>query len=340
MSGIGTYLKNIMPGLISSDRFSVTCLGYKELEYFDWFPKVKFIEVTSPILSLAEQMELFLKVPACDIFWSPNWNVPLLPIKAKKKLVTIHDVYHLANAGEFSLLKIALMKIYMRFISKFYSWIITVSSFSKKEIIKYTPISAGKISVIPLAVDDNYELGGEELNTNEEYMLYVGNVKPHKNLRLCLEAFKLIENKNLKFYIVGKKDGFITKDETLKEYIDNLDSRVIFTGHISDEKLKGYYRKAKFFLFPSKYEGFGLPILEAMKFNLPIIASKSASIPEVGGDKVIYFDSSNVLDLVEKINAFLAGEIKCAVKDYSDHLKKFDWQITTFEHIKILNNLL
>lgn len=335
MSGIGTYLKNIIPGLIESDCFDITCMGYSNIKEFNWFDKVKYIRLNSKILSIAEQFELTWKIPSCDLFWSPNWNIPLLFTKAKSRIVTIHDVYHLANAGEFSKLNIAVVKIYMKFIRTFYDNIITVSNFSKSEINQYAKISLEKISVIYLAVDDNYTKFVPDFETNDQYMLYVGNVKPHKNLLLSLKAFNEIEDKNLKFYIVGKRDGFITNDNSLNEIIETLKERVFFTGEISDSELKTYYKNAKLFLFPSKYEGFGLPILEAMKFNLPIISSSCASIPEVAGDGVIYFDAFNQHDLVIKINGFLSGQLICSNFDYQNQLDKFNWNDTVANHIKL-----
>ena len=339
MSGIGTYLKNIIPGLVTSQQFNITCMGYSDLKDFSWYDSINYIPLCSPILSLAEQLELPRKVPSCDIFWSPNWNVPLLFIRAKKRIVTIHDVYHLANSEGFSNINILFVKFYMKFIKFFYNKIITVSDFSKQEIIKYTNIYPERIAVITLAVDNNYTEFVPEFEIKTPYILFVGNVKPHKNLLLSLKAFEQIEDKNIKFFIVGKKEGFITNDDELVKSIAFLDKRVFFTGEISDNKLKTYYKNATFFLFPSKYEGFGLPILEAMKFELPIISSSCASIPEVAGECVIYFNAFDKNDLVSKIDGFLSGEIKCDIKKYSNQLNKFNWNHTVAKHIQLFNKL-
>jgi glycosyltransferase involved in cell wall biosynthesis len=341
MSGIGTYLKNILPGIIATNQFDIWCLGYDNLKEFYWFNSINYIAVKARILTVSEQLELPGKIPACDILWSPNWNIPLFCFNAKKKVVTIHDVYHLANPKQFSKMKMSLVKFYMRVIKLTSARIITVSEFSKQEILRYTNIASDKITVINLAVDENYSHDFPSRNhTESNYALFVGNVKPHKNLKLCLVAMSLIKDKNLKFYIVGKKGGFITNDDALNSYIKMLRNRIVFTGEVSDNELKSYYDNAKFFLFPSKYEGFGLPILEAMKFSLPIIASNAASIPEVGGEKLIYFDPLSVTDLVAKIDGLLSGDIKCAVDEYPDQLKKFDWNVTIEKHMQVLRDVL
>jgi glycosyltransferase involved in cell wall biosynthesis len=340
MSGIGTYLKHILPGIIQSGQFDVICLGYKDLQSFSWFSHVRYIELRYNILSAAEQWELFIKVPSCDIFWSPNWNVPLLPIRAKRRVVTIHDVYHLANSSEFSTAKIQIVRVYMSFIRLFVRQVITVSAFSRSEIVKYAGIPARKIAVIPLSVDKAFDQFVPVAIPENNYVLYVGNVKPHKNLKICLEAFDALNEPGLKFVIVGKREGFITGDESLEENVKHLGDRVIFTGHVSDDLLKSYYKNAKLFLFPSKYEGFGLPVLEAMKFGLPILASKSASIPEVGGDKIMYFDAYDREDLVKQLRLFLAGELNSKQDAYALHLKQFDWDITISHHIEVLKRTL
>jgi glycosyltransferase involved in cell wall biosynthesis len=339
MAGIGTYIKNLLPRLIASEQFTITCLGYEDLKEFNWFQLVKFISLNSKILSLPEQIELAIKIPTCDIFWSPNWNITWLPIKAKYSVVTIHDVYHLANSSSFSLVKITLMKSYMSFINLFADRVITVSNFSKSEIIRYTSISAQKINVIHLAVDDNYTHIDNDSSERNEYILCVGNVKPHKNLLLSLIAFSKIDDKKIKFYIVGQRDGFITNDSSLSEQIRNLGNRVVFTGKVSDNEVRRYYKHAKLFLFPSKYEGFGLPILEAMKFKLQIIASTSASIPEIAGPDIIYFDAEDVTDLTKKIDDLLSGRISCNIDEYDVQLKKFSWDRTVREHINIFKQV-
>lgn len=340
MSGIGTYLKHVLPGIIQSGRFDITCLGYEELRTFIWFSEVRYLSLTSDILSAGEQWELFRKVPPCDIFWAPNWNVPLLPIRAKQRVVTIHDVYHLANANQFSALKIQIVKAYMYYIKLFTRKVITVSEFSKSEIIRYTGIPAARIEVIPLSVDKAFDQFIPVPIPEDNYILYVGNVKPHKNLKICLEALYALNDPALKLVIVGKREGFVTAEDSLRDDIEKLGGRVVFTGHVPDDLLKSYYKNARLFLFPSKYEGFGLPILEAMKFGLPILASKSASIPEVGDDKIMYFDAYDPKDLLKQLRLFLAGAINSRQEAYPLHLEKYDWDFTSSRHIAILENSL
>lgn len=155
-SGIGTYVKNIVPGLINSGKFKITCLGYDELQEFSWFSSIKYISLNSKALSIGEQVEFKIKIPSCDIFWSPHFNVPFSKIKAKKRIVTIHDVYQLANSKDFSKVKTALYKLIISRAIKLSSIIITVSDFSKNEILKYTNSADNKIIPIPVSVADDF----------------------------------------------------------------------------------------------------------------------------------------------------------------------------------------
>lgn len=336
MSGIGTYLKNIIPGILKTKRFNVSCLGYEDLKEFDWFAEVNYIHLKAKILSFHEQIELPLKIPNCDLFWSPNWNAPIFPIRAKFRLVTIHDVYHLAHPVEFSGIKRIILKSFMNHVINISDKVITVSNFSKSEIVKLTSCPPKKVEVIPLAVSNDFNKKFIFKPILDKYILFVGNVKPHKNLYNSLIAFNKSKHKELKFYIVGQRDGFINgAGSTLNDLIKEND-KVVFTGRIDDETLKNYYANASLFLFPSKYEGFGLPLLEAMRFNLPILASNAASIPEVAGDNVTFFDPNNPIQLCGKIDEFFEEDQIIIENRYKDHLSKFDWDITVNKHIRAI----
>jgi len=339
-SGIGTYIKNILPGVINSGKFEVTCMGYEELKDFDWFNKVKFMPLKSRIFSLTEQMEVRKAIPVCDIYWSPNWNTPILPTKALSTLVTIHDVYHLANKTQISILKYTLAKLMFYASIKNANRIVTVSNFSKKEIIKYTNCNENKITVSTLAVAEDFDRNFTPLPIHKKYLLYVGNVKPHKNLINALKAFDKIERKDVQFYIIGKKEGFISGHSNINELINQLDNRVHFTDHVDDATLKNYYYNAAALILPSIYEGFGLTLLEAMKFYIPIATSGIASMPEVAGDAAEYFNPYDVNDITGKLNKILDDNYKVNRETYTLQLNKFNWQKTINDHINLLSTML
>lgn len=298
--GIGRYVQEIVQHLIQKNTFLITILGNdeacEELKQYQENYKINIIPCSSTMFTLAEQIELKNKIPVCDVFWSPFINVPFFPIKADRRVVTIHDVFHIANPEYYSFLKRKLISVYYYFSTKLSSKIITVSNFSKKEIGKYF---GEKIENRTIVIHNGCDINPESVikeKTFGNYILFVGSVKPHKNLRKALHAFDKLDDPNLKFVIVGKKEGFITGDDSvfkIVEEINNKSNKIIFTGKITDYDLYAYYKNAKMLIMPSLYEGFGLPIIEAMKFDIPIACSDLEVFHEIGNDQLFYFDPND-----------------------------------------------
>ena len=126
---------------------------------------------------------------------------------------------------------------------------------------------------------------------SQQYLLFVGNVKETKNIQRLISSFARVQWQiPHRLVIIGKNEGFITSDKSAAKGAEDLNARVTFTGSVSQEVLRKYMRGASGFVFPSLYEGFGLPPLEAMAAGIPVAASNTSAIPEVCGDCAIYFD--------------------------------------------------
>ncbi|MEY4504483.1 MAG: hypothetical protein RL154_777 [Pseudomonadota bacterium] len=336
-SGIGRYITNIVPYLL--DSFNVILLGQKSevLEKYSWAKNLDTIDCSAKIYSIKEQFELFLKVPKCDIFWSPHYNVPILPIRAKKRIVTIHDVYHLAFADTLSLMQKVYSKLVMDAAVHKSDTVLTDSEFSKNEINKFIP-NKKQIEIVYCAVDGLNLIQNSVKPYDFDYILYVGNVKPHKNLKRSIEAYKLLGLQNIKFVIVGKKDNFITTDDNTLEMADD---NIIFTGLVPDEKLMALYRYAKAFIFISLYEGFGLPPLEAQINGCPVLTSTCASLPEVCGKGALYCNAYNIDDISEKLQLILSDEILRGklIENGLENIKRFSWQKSANTIIEIFKKL-
>jgi glycosyltransferase involved in cell wall biosynthesis len=348
-SGIGTYIKSLIPYF--SEKYDVTLLGSPlELVHFN---VKRVILLKSKIYSITEQLELFLKVPKCDIFWSPHYNIPLLSLKAKNRVVTIHDVFHLAYLKDLPYKQQIYARVIINSAVKKSDQIITVSNFSKNEIIKYTNTKAGKIQVIYNGVqtgepiEDSSEVR-KHYDLPNQYILFVGNVKPHKNLRSLLSAYLLLSpglRSIYKIAIAGKKDGFITGDHELIDWVSSnkeLKDNVVFTGFVEEKDMPFIYSKASLLVFPSFYEGFGLPPLEAMARHCPVITSDAASMPEICGDAALFFSPSNETDLKAKITQMLTDkELRDQfIKKGIDRIKLFKWENSAEQHIKLFNKLI
>ncbi|MBB3058532.1 glycosyltransferase family 4 protein [Mucilaginibacter gotjawali] len=349
-SGIGKYLRMLLPFIIK--EYDVTLLGNPE-QLAQFTPPAKVIAFNAPIYSIGEQIQLPKLVSHADIFWSPHYNVPLLGIKCEKKVVTIHDVYHLAFYKDLSLKQKLYAKVVINNAVKTSDAIITVSDFSKSEIIKYTACNPGKIAVIYNGVEQsvtNVNPGTvrEKYQLPAKYILFVGNVKPHKNLKTLLKAFLLLNERFKSIYkivIAGKKDGFITGDRDLIDWVnanDELRDRVVFTGYIDNDDMNGIYLNASLFVFPTVYEGFGLPPLEAMLNSCPVIASNASCIPEVCGQAALYFDPMNEYDLKNAIEKVLTDKATMdeMVNEGLERIKLFDWKNAADSHIRLFNQII
>ena len=349
-SGIGTYLKNILPEIIVSFDEVVVLGDKKEILQFEWSKQVEIIEFKAKIYSIKEQFLYPFIIPECDIFWCPHFNFPILPFRATKKVVTIHDVNHLTGVSSFSAIKKKYAFLLFNNAVKKTNLIFTVSEFSKNELIKYTEVDPKKIKVVYCGVNRllfSREYKNKNLKLPENYILYVGNIKPHKNLIILLKAYNNFSNEfksKFKLLIVGKKEGFITKDNLIDTYINsnNLEKLVLFSGHVNDSDLPIYYQKASLFVFPSLYEGFGLPILEALAAKTKVISSNAASLPEIGGKAVIYFDPTNEKQLSQKIKECLENQVvdEKENKKRTIQLDKFTWEKSIKNHLDALNKIL
>jgi glycosyltransferase involved in cell wall biosynthesis len=220
--------------------------------------------------------------------------------------------------------------------------IIAVSDFTKKDIVRHFKIDAGKVLVTYEGVAGlNQNLGGisdddavlAEYHIAKPYLLYVGNAYPHKNLEGLLRVFaQLLKAKpELKLVLVGKEDYFYAR---LKRYAagqglsGGADPAVIFAGYVPDGKLTVLYRHGLAYIFPSFYEGFGLPPLEAMASGLPVVSSDRTSLPEVLGPAALYFNPADEAAMLAQIKNIIEDERlrRDLIKASREQIKKYDWQ--------------
>lgn len=347
-SGIGTYLKKQIPLIYNSlgNQYEIVLIGERDILIKEFSTmNVIIYESNAKIYSIKEQF-LFLKLRNYkneSLLWIPHINIPL--IYNGKLFVTVHDVFHLAYYKHLHIKQ----KIYIKLVSFFFRKnvlkVLTVSNFSKNEIIKYLKINRHQITVTHNGVDEYWksEKTLRLTNINNPYFIYVGNVKPHKNLKNLVKAFSMIKDKiSHDLIIVGKKDGFITGDEEVIKMADSMNDRVKFTGFLKDEELRQYVNEAEAMVFPSFYEGFGLPPLEAMAAGTPVIASNAASIPEVCGDAALYFDPYSPEDIAEKIMQFVSN------KNLQQELREkglkrselFSWEKCADETIRVIKEVI
>lgn len=308
MSGIGRYLETLLPGLLPRlNATAISILGDpRDLASEAWAgdPRLTFRPHHARIFSAAEQLVAMRGLyRGVDLLWSPQYNVPVF--YRGRLLVTIHDVCQLAMPETLSS---PLQRWYARFlfarVAARASAVLCVSEFTAREAHRWAGVDPRRITVAYPCLSGSWRPASatEPPPRSNPYFLTVGNLKKHKNLLAAIVAFRQIRNRiPHDLVIVGKRDGFLNADTSLAAAVSGSDPRIVLTGHVEDDALRRYYRHAEALVFPSLYEGFGYPLVEAMAFECPIACSRAASLPEVAGDAALYFDPSSADDIASAL---------------------------------------
>jgi glycosyltransferase involved in cell wall biosynthesis len=353
-SGIGTYIRYLLPALsrfTSMEYINGSGSGMNDVSG-------KAVTVEAGIYSIKEQLQIPPSVSSCDVFWSPHYNIPIAPVAARKRLVTIHDVYHLAYYAQLDIKQKLYAKTMLNLAVRISDLIITVSEFSRQEIVKYTGAKAEKVRVIPNGVDiarfkeapspEHQHLVRDKYRLPEQYILYTGIVKPHKNLLNLLKAYKqLLKQPGMQQYrlvLCGKYEGFIIGITDLPAIIKEmgLDKQVVIAGYVDEEDLPIMYQMASLFVLPSFYEGFGLPPLEAMASKCPVVVSQAASLPEVCGNAAFYIDPYSTGSICQGMYEVLkdTGLQKELVRQGEQRVQLFSWQQSIKAHEQVIQDLV
>jgi glycosyltransferase involved in cell wall biosynthesis len=250
-----------------------------------------------------EQLDLPLWLKGGFLFSPANIG----PAFYANQAVTLHDASTFAVPEAYSRMFRIKYRFVFRQLAKRARRIFTDSIFSQHELARYLKHDLRRFEVIPLGGDHLQRIQPDEnildlhgLRT-QPYILMVANQSPHKNTARLLEAVSRLKGEMHFALVGGKLDIF--QDAGL----DGIPENVVQLGYINDAELKALYEHARGFIFPSLYEGFGLPVLEAMNCGCPVLSSRAASLPEVGGGAALYFDPLSVNDIADKIENFVSS---------------------------------
>ncbi len=335
MHGISRYAYNLIKGLSGIDTRNdyVLIANNSFLNDFVASRSNFSLRVTSlRLYGICEQVFLprLLKKEKIDIFHTPSFACPIYV--DCKVIMTIHDMIHVLFQEDSSIAH----KLYYSYIVKKAAEnarkIITVSKNSKSDIINYLNLSPEKVIVTYNAVDEKFKMSNENhvdeikerFGINGKFILYVGNQKPHKNVRMLVEAYQLLRMKaNLKLVIVGKKDLLFHKGLSR-----NMLEGVIFVGDISDALMSRFYSGAEIYVSPSLYEGFGLPLIEAMACRTPVIALSTPSSDEVIDNAGYVVNENQPEELANAIDTVLLDSNlrNCLVEKGIERIKHFSWE--------------
>ncbi|MEP5766287.1 MAG: glycosyltransferase family 1 protein [Halieaceae bacterium] len=237
-----------------------------------------------------------------DLFWSPRHHLPLLLDSHIARVVTIHDLVWRQFPETMRVKNLWLERALMSPSIRSADQVICVSRFTASEVSRYYPTAVGRCRVIHEAAEEAVAIAPPPIDLPGQYLLFVGTLEPRKNLPRLLQALAALRDDPAvpPLLIVG---GSGWGGEDLPRLIAELDlkDRVRLCGHVSDAELQGLYAGAHCLLMPSLYEGFGLPLLEAMQHGVPVIASSTSSLPEVAGDAGLLINPYSVAELADAI---------------------------------------
>lgn len=295
-------------------------------------------------------IQKYLRKNPVDIYLT-QYITPFLVPKSIKIATIIHDISFKIYKQFIKVSDLFFLNILIPWSFKRADKIIAVSRFTRDEIIKYYRITPEKVDWIHNAVADDFlkqDTSPEKLEQVknkykllEKFILYLGTLQPRKNIPTLIEAFSKINKDNIKLVIAGGKGHNFDRriSEAVKKY--NLEEGIIFPGFIDEEDKVAVMKSAKVFCFPSFYEGFGIPILEAMSQGTPVIASDIPPHREIAGEAVIYFNPDNAQELADKLqkvidNDNLRQELS---QKGSEQVKRYSWRKTAEKLLGIFENM-
>lgn len=286
-----------------------------------------------------------------NLVHSLHYSFPLIRFKAKR-VVTIHDMTFFLIPVVHVRFKRFYFRTFIRLAALMKNRIICVSESTRNDLISITKIDKEKCSVIPLGksgfFNPNYSLSEinvvkEKYNIKNDYFLFIGTIEPRKNIATLIKVFNEFLKLNCEYSLViaGKKGWYF--DEIFR-LIDryNISDKIIFTGYVSEEETPILLNGCKIFIYPSLYEGFGIPVLEALSCGIPTITGNISSMPEVAGDAAILVDPENENEILNAINSLLTDtNLYNSLKQKSIlQSERFSWEKTALETLKLYKSVV
>ena len=357
--GVGTYTRNAIRTLARLDHdneYFLIGIPGKFGDIGELPPNFVTIPAQPNELSLASYLELhsILKKHGCDLLHVPHlfWKPQGIPCPY---VVTVHDLLdHMYRVNSHSTVKRNMHFQFTRRVLRHAARIFAVSNFSKADTVRIFRIKPEKIEVIYNAIDDRFRLGhasdaerqfiAERYQVNCPFLLYAGRISPHKNVVRIIEAFSALKGElnkdrkfeDLKLIIIGDE---VSKHPDLRRACvkGGVQNDVRFLGFVPIDVLRIFYDQAKIFVFPSLYEGFGLPPLEAMAQATPVVTSNTSSVPEVVGNAAVMVNPENVFEIMRALHRVLLDQpLREKLKTRGiERAEKFSWDASVRRMLEI-----
>ena len=367
ISGIGSYTFNIIRTLVKPPKNHSYVLIFddesrketimSQLE-FDDDSQVQAVVLSYGVFSIRNQLLLghFLRNNHVDIYHSTNYMMPLFS-KPCTYVVTIHDIIPLKHPEFTPKAKktrfFGLYKWIMKRVVKRADSVLADSEYSRQDIISYFAIDPLKVCTVFPGLDEDF-LSEKHLTGQKDFkrnyrikgklVIYVGRQDPYKNVLGLVRAFRrfLAEEKvDAKLLIVGPEDlRYVDVHRFIKQY--KLQDKIIFSGYLEKRDLIALYRQADLLVLPSRYEGFGLPVIEAFASRTPVIAADTSSLPEVVGEAGLLISPDDGIGLAAAMKRILTDESLAdeLVRKGSERVATFSWEKSAQEVLGVYSNII
>ncbi len=350
-TGTENYTLNLIEAIKQLDKVNKYTLYFNKLPQYFEISQInvssRYIPMTRLWTQLRLAIECLIKPP--EILFVPAHTIPVIRWPKLKTIVTIHDLgaEFLAEHHQFP------HKIYLNwsteYVAKYATHIIAVSESTKKDLIKQFKVSPKRISVVHEAVNTDLYYPREktevenikkEFGLTKPYLLFVGTIQPRKNLIALIEAFSKLKNKKIELVLAGKP-GWLFEEIYAAPKKFGVEDQVKFLGYVPEEKIPALYTGAELFVYPSLYEGFGLPILESMACSTAVLTSTTTSMPEISGGNAILVNPKKVGEISQAIAKILKNPSKRMdlAQAGLSWAKKFTWEKTAAETIAVFEKV-
>lgn len=295
-------------------------------------------------------LPMYIRRAGFDLFHGTNFDVPLW--KQGRSVVTIHDLSALLHPEKHRARLVRRARLRLPLVVRFADRIITPTESVKREVCQRFKVKPGKVTAIHSAARNSFkpmpfaqtaELR-KRLGVEDDFLLFVGTLEPRKNLLTLLKAFEQInaQSAHRPQLVIAGGEGWLMDDMFSFIRKSSISERLCFTGYLSDEELRGLYSACKVFLYPSVYEGFGLPPLEAMACGAPVIAGRIPSLMEVLGSSARLVDPLDVNELARTIVELLEDENQRQMLGAAglERAREFSWEKTARLTLDVYRQLL
>ena len=355
LTGIGWYLYHLLHEIAKRDDVELFLFGDARITdlgpmlhadippnaHLCWFDLRGRGRISRPQRAItAAAYVLWMALIDCDVMFAPNYFLPrLLGAIARRRVITVHDLTYKRHPELLQKETLHNLQVHMPREIAAADAIICVSESTRDDLLRSYEVDPRRVFAIHSGVSIAAGDGGATPNLPDRYILFVSTIEPRKNLRVLLDAFERLKKRGAydgELVVVGRM-GWKSDD-----LIPRLRSRdVLHLDYLPPNELASVYRKAEIFVFPSIYEGFGFPLLEAMASGVPSIAARSSSLPEVGADAALYFDPSNARELEGAIEQLLKDRGLCEelIARGKRRVAEFRWDVTAEQTLTVMRKV-